>query len=77
MDLNDILIKCDGYNFVKDRAVGDRTLTIEEVITICEELYNEVKNLKEELEDLEADLEENYKPICKLDMFSVSERDFI
>lgn len=77
MDLNDILIKCDGYNFVKDRAVGDRTLTIEEVITICEELYNEVKNLKEELEDLEADLEENYKPICKLDMFSFSERDFI
>ena len=77
MDLNDILIKCDGYNFVKDRAVGDRILTIEEVITICEELYNEVENLKEELEDLEADLEENYKPICKLDMFSVSEHDFI
>ena len=60
MDLKDFLIKCDGYNFVEDRSFIDRTLTLEELIQLCEDLYYENQKLEKEIQELEENIQENY-----------------
>lgn len=77
MDLNDILIKCDGRNFVKNKAVCDRIMTLEELLDLCENLYNEIDRLTEKIDDLEQDIQDNYKPIDKMEQYGISNSDFI
>lgn len=77
MDLKDILIKCQGYIFVKDRAVMEQTLTLEELLGLCEDLYCEVERLQEKLDDLEEDLQENYIPKSKAEQYGINDSDFI
>ena len=60
MDLKDILIKCDGYNFVENLALIDRVLTLEDLINLCEDLYYENQRLEEKIEELEQNIQENY-----------------
>ena len=77
MELNDILIKCQGFNFVQDRAMCDQVLTLEELVGLCEDLYYENERLKEKLDDLEEDLLENYIPKNKSEQYGISDSDFI
>ena len=77
MDLNDILIKCDDRNFVKNKAVCDRTMTLEELLDLCEDLYNEIDRLTEKIDDLEQDIQDNYKPIDKSEQYGINDSDFI
>lgn len=60
MDLNDVWVKCDGCNFVEDRCLADRTITLEELIQLCEDLSYENQKLQEEIRELEDDIEHNY-----------------
>ena len=60
MDLNDILIKCDGFNFVENNSVANRTITLEGLLNICQDLYYENQRLEEQIEELEQDIEDNY-----------------
>lgn len=75
--MENILIKCDGRNFVRDFAVHDRIMTLEEVLDLCEELYNETQRLNEKIDDLEQDIEDNYKPIDKVEQYGINNNDFI
>lgn len=75
--MENILIKCEGRNFVKDKAVCDRIMTLEEVLDLCEELYNETQRLNEKIDDLEQDIQENYKPIDKSEQYGINDSDFI
>lgn len=60
MDLKDILIKCDGFNFVENNSVANRTITLEGLLNICQDLYYENQRLEEQIEELEQDIEDNY-----------------
>lgn len=42
-------------------------VTIDEILSACEDLIIENKELKEELEDLKQDLFDNFKPIAPED----------
>jgi hypothetical protein len=75
--MENILIKCEGRNFVKDKAVCDRIMTLEEVLDLCEELYNETERLNEKIDDLEQDIEDNYIPVSKSEQYGISNSDFI
>ncbi len=75
--MENILIKCDGRNFVKDKAVCDRIMTLEELLDLCENLYNEINILTEKIDDLEQDIQENYKPIDKSEQYGINDSDFI
>lgn len=77
MDLNDILIKCDGRNFVEDKAICDRIITLEELLDLCEELYNEVDILNKKIDELEQDIQDNYIPVDKSEQYGISDSDFI
>ena len=71
--MEDILIKCDGRNFVKEKAVCDRVLTLEEILDLCEELYNETERLNEKINDLEQDIEDNYIPVSKSEQYGIND----
>lgn len=51
-------------------------LPSESITSIIEDLICEIHVLEEKYEDLEKDLEDNYKPYTKEEMYGVSDRDF-
>lgn len=75
--MKDILIKCDGRNFVKESIVSNSILTLEELLDLCEDLYNEVQILNEKIDELEQNIQDNYRPISKAEQYSISDSDFI
>ena len=52
-------------------------LPADNVIEIIEDLLLEIDRLQEKYEDLEQDLEENYKPIPASEQYGISDRDFL
>lgn len=48
-----------------------------QIESMLEDLLCEIDNLQEKLDDLEQDLEDNYKPISKAKQFEISDCDFI
>jgi len=51
-------------------------ISVDELISVIEDQAGEIDELQEKLDDLEQDIEENYKPISKYEFYGVSERDF-
>ena len=45
--------------------------------SIISDLIHEIDILKEKIEDLEQDIEDNYKPIKKEEQYGINYRDFI
>ena len=52
-------------------------ILIEDIIYALETLYIEYDRKKEELEDLEADLRDNYQPIPIKEQIGINDTDFI
>ena len=44
-------------------------VTIDEIISACEDLIIDKKELQDELDDLKQDLQDNYKPISPEDQY--------
>lgn len=44
-------------------------VTLDEILNVCENLIIENKELKDQLEDLEQDLHDNYRPIPPEDQY--------
>lgn len=66
----------------KKQAVEDimkriREIVEEEVGATIDDLKCEVEHYKEKFEDLEKDVEDNYKPISVAEQYGISDRDFI
>lgn len=58
--------------------IGDyQYIEPEELLGIIENLIGEIEHIKEEYEDLQNNLESNYKPISAWEMSGMSERDFV
>lgn len=59
---------CTGYDplIETDKEV---LLSIDSIMSMMEELLSEIDRLQEKYEDLEQDLEDNYKPITKEEMY--------
>lgn len=55
----------------------DGYIDVETLIYIIEDLICEVDRLQEELEDMEQDMQDNYKPIPLAEQVGISDRDFI
>ena len=49
----------------------------EEIISIIEDMENDIIRLKEEKNDLESDIEYNYKPIPKHEQYDIYDNMFI
>lgn len=56
----------------------DRTLiSIENLIGMIEDLVYSYEHKQEELEDLENDIEDNYRPIPQAEQYCINDDDFI
>ena len=60
-----------------DYEFKDNFLPSENIVSIFEDLIYEIDRLEEKYEDLEKDLEENYRPIPVSELYGISDRDFI
>lgn len=74
------------YVYIKkedvDRWIGKHfpnkdLISIDDLIGCIEDLDSEVERLKEKYEDLEKDLEDNYRPIPISEQVGISDKDFI
>lgn len=77
IEVKDIVINCDGYDFTDDLSVTERKIDLEDLLDMCNEFYLEKERLLKENEKLIDDMESNYKRIDPADQYGISDRDFI
>ncbi len=71
----------DLYNKIKDitftdyEAIGD-FIPSESIEPMLEDLLLEIDQLQEKYDDLERDLQDNYRAITPAEMYGVSDKDF-
>ena len=64
MEINDLTVDLrECTKEIKKRFSGKDLVKLNEVFQDYEELIDEVNHLKEEIRDLNQDIEENYKPL--------------
>lgn len=74
--MDNVYIKTENLNSWVSKYFKNKDLvSIEDLISLIEDLADEAEHWKEKFEDLEEDLRENYKPI-PIDL-GLSDRDFI
>jgi hypothetical protein len=72
--MKDVFVNCSGFNFCdKNKDL----YSLEEIIDLCEDLYCEVERLQETIEELNQDIEDNYKPISLKEQYGIDDSDFI
>lgn len=52
-------------------------ISTDNLLSIIEDLMCEVDRLQEELEDMEQDIQDNYRPIPVAEQVGISDKDFI
>ena len=52
-------------------------ISIDDMLNVIEDLNSEVENWEMKYNELERDIEDNYRPISKAEQYEVSDRDFI
>lgn len=52
-------------------------VSVDELISLIEDLISEKDELQEKLEYLEQDIEDNYRPVSKAEQYCVNDSDFI
>lgn len=63
-------ITCNDYELVGCK------LPVSSVVSLIEDLLSELDRAEEKYNDLEQNLEDNYKPISRAEMYGFDERDF-
>lgn len=59
-----------------DYEMEGKFIPVENLIAAIEDLLLEIGRLEEKIEDMERDIEENYKPISYAEQIDYRERDF-
>lgn len=60
-----------NYNFNGDYS------NVEKLISIIDDLLIEVRKAQEKLNELENDLNDNYRPVSVVEQVAISDKDFI
>ncbi len=59
-----------------DKNTYDGYIDELDILSMIDDLISEIDYLNEKIEDLEQDIESNYKPIPVAEQYEISERDF-
>lgn len=74
--MNEVYIKKEELNeWLRKYFKGD-LISIDDMISVIEDLDSEIDRLNEKIEDIEQDKEDNYRPINNYSLYGVSESDF-
>lgn len=75
MDIsNDIKQKIEK---IIGHTITPMTMTKEDLLDVVDDLITEYEKLEEKYQNLEQDLEDNYKPISASEMYDIDDKDFI
>ena len=72
----EIMGKVSNETFTDYELEGD-FIPVDSLMSAIEDLLLEVEHQQECYEDLERDLEDNYRPISQAEQYEVSDSDFI
>lgn len=75
--MDDIYIKKEDLNYWIGKYFNTDLISISDLLGLIEELDGELDHVYEKINQLESDIEENYKPISKAEQYDVNECDFI
>lgn len=59
-----------------DYELKDNLIPVEKMMAAIEDLLVEIDRLEEEKKDKEQEIEDNYKPYTKEELYGVSDKDF-
>ena len=71
-DLGDCYLK----KYLEEKFKKD-LVSVDDLLTLTEDVIYDLENLKDEYRDLQQDLEENYRPIPYAEQVEVYDSDFI
>lgn len=74
--MENVFIKTGEFEILNDLFPDKDLISVDELIGALEDQQFDIKNLEEQIEDLNRDIEENYKLIDKYDELGISENDF-
>lgn len=72
----DLYKKIQSITMVDYEALGN-FIPSESIEAMLEDLICEIERLEEKYEDLEQDLQDNYKEIGPAEMYGITDKDFI
>lgn len=75
--MNEIYVKTNELNSWTAKYFDKDLISIDDLITVIEDLDSEIENWKEKYDDLLQDLKDNYQPISKSKQYEISDDDFI
>lgn len=69
--LRDSIEKIVGY------VINPVSMNEDDLIDLLEEIVSEYEHLQDKYDDLEQQIEENYRPIPVAEQYGISDKDFI
>lgn len=75
--MNNVYIKKEELNEWLRKYFNGDLISINDMISVMEDLVGEVDRLKEKIEDVEQDKEENYKRVSISSQVGINNSDFI
>jgi hypothetical protein len=67
--MNEVFIKVKGDAYLEKVFTDKDLVSIDELVTKFQSLINDVEYLEEKVNELEADIRDNYRPITKEEMY--------
>ena len=74
--MKDVYIKKEELNEWLRKYFNGDLISINDMISVMEDLDGEIDRLKEKIEEIEQHKENNYRPLHNSELYGVSERDF-
>lgn len=75
--MNNVFIKKEELNEWLRKYFNGDLISINDMISVMEDLVGEIDRLKEKIEDIEQDKEENYKRVSISSQVGINNSDFI
>ena len=74
--MNNVYIKKEELNEWLRKYFNGDLISINDMISVMEDLDGEIDRLKEKIEEIEQDKEDNYRPLHNSELYGVKDSDF-
>lgn len=74
--MNNVYVKKENLGEIVEKHFNKDLISIDDLIGLIEELDYHIDRLEEKINDIEQEIEDNYRPINNYSLYGVSESDF-
>lgn len=75
--MSNVYVRAQELNSWIAKYFDKDLISIDDLVGVIEDLDGEIERLSDEISSLKQDIQDNYKPISKEEMYGISEDDFI